>query len=354
MSYDDESNVRIYMQEIARHKLLTGEEEVDLALKIRAGKAAAAALAADAGVDAAASNGKNGHGSHTLSPAERLRLQQLVDVAQVARRRLTDCNLRLVVNQAKRYAGVRGAQLLDLVQDGSIGLMQAVERFDPDMGNKFSTYAIWWIRHAIRRAIAEHTNGMRLPEHMMERYYEIVRVRQNLAQELGREPKVEEVALELSFSEIKEEDRLRMRAALQSGRKLTREDALVMKQATAKVQRLHTLAQDAVSLTSTIGPDDDNELIDTLEDVAALTGMDEAGKHMLEDLIDKILGHLDERERSVVELRFGFKDGQSRSLDEVGQMLNISRERVRQIETRTMRKLRHTNVIRSLREFYLN
>ena len=341
MNYDDDSDVGWYLRDVARYPLLTAEEEVELALKIRAGKAPGVTLAAAALAEAVDPDSQDGHGDHSLSPAERLRLQQSVDVAKAARERMINSNLRLVLSLAKHYAGVRGAQFMDLVQEGNIGLIKAADRFDPDRGNRFSTFGVWWIGNAIRRTIAENSNGIRLPLHMMERYYKIVRVRQRLTQELGREPRLFEVVLELPFSEIKEDDRVRIREALQSGRKLTDEESLVMKKAAAEVQDLDTVAQDAISLTATVGPDDDNELIDVIKDDAALDAMDEAEKHILEEKVDDDLGQLDERERSVVELRYGFTDGQSRSLEEVAKLLNVSRERVRQLETRAINKLRY-------------
>jgi RNA polymerase primary sigma factor len=347
MMYDDDSAIRTYMQDIARHPLLNGEQEVTLARAIRAAKAAQSALAA---LEAARKS--EGNGTQPANADEIAHFKAVIAEGEQAKSTLTRANLRLVVNVAKRYAGVRGLALLDLIQDGSLGLLQAVDRFDPELGFKFSTYAIWWIRQAIRRAIAEQSNNIRLPEHMMERFYELRRIRQNLAQELGREPSREEVAVEASFSDLKEADRLDIRATLQAGRKLGKEQLELLKPSMLKIERLSVLAQDSVSFSTAVGSDDEHELGDLLEDESSPTTADIASQQMLEEHIEKILEHLDPRERAVLELRFGFKDGQSRSLDEVGQILNISRERVRQIETKTMRKLRHTNVIRSLREFY--
>jgi RNA polymerase primary sigma factor len=337
--YDDEDSVRQYLHEIGRHPLLTAEEEVELARCVRAGQAAQAELA-DAGVPA------------RLARADRERIEAAIAAGDDAEAALVRCNLRLVVSVAKRFAGRTDMGFQDLIQEGNLGLLRAVQRFDPELGFKFSTYAIWWIRQSISRAIVDQGSTIRMPYHVLDSYYRILRAQRSLAQELGREPTTEEVAVEVPFIEP-EEERLAIRDALAEGRRLTGAQTRLLRQAVIKVERILRTAQVTLSLDMAMGDDEDSSLADFIEDRSEAPAVDAASRQLLQDQVQDILSKLSDREREVLELRFGLRDGVSRSLDEIAQTLGVSRERIRQIESRAVRKLRHPVYSRTLRDYYL-
>jgi len=293
----------LYLQEIGRVPLLTGAAEVELAKAIEAGGEAAVLLA----------NGE------TRSPDENERLEDIVDRGGIARRRLVESNLRLVVSVARRYMN-RGIPLGDLIQEGNIGLMRAVEKFDYRRGFKFSTYATWWIRQAVSRALADHSRTIRVPVHMVETINKYVRISSTLQQELGREATVDEIA-----------------EAMESTPERVREIIRILPQ--------------PMSLESSVGDEQDATLADFVED-ENLPDMDEAASRlMLKIQVEGVLETLSPRERRVVELRFGLEGDKLYTLSEIGQELGVTRERIRQIETKALRKLRHPSRARRLREF---
>ncbi|MDP9393595.1 MAG: RNA polymerase sigma factor RpoD [Actinomycetota bacterium] len=295
--------VRVYLREIGRVRLLTAEEEVDLAKRVEAGLFAAEKVAA----------------SRALPPTLRAELETLARDGELAKQRLIEANLRLVVSIAKRYSG-RGLPFLDLIQEGNLGLIRAVEKFDYAKGYKFSTYASWWIRQAISRAIADQARTIRVPVHMVETINRILRTQRQLAQELGREPTPEEVARRVDLP-------------------------------AAKVEEIRRLAVEPVSLHTPVGEDDGSELGDLIEDGEAMTPLDWAAQGLLQRQLDAVLGHLGERERRLVRLRYGLTDGEPHTLEEVGQIFGITRERVRQIEAKTLAKLRQPPYVGQLRDY---
>ncbi len=295
--------VRMYLREIGRVPLLTAEEEVELAKRMEAGREARARLEAGEYAD----------------EEEKARLEALVEDGEEARRHLIEANLRLVVSIAKRYLG-RGLSLLDLIQEGNVGLLKAVERFDYKRGYKFSTYATWWIRQAISRAIADQARTIRLPVHVVENIQKISRASRKLAQELGREPTIREIAREVEMPPS------RVRAILRT-------------------------AMEPVSLETPVGEDQDSKLMDFVQAEEAESPLDETSREQLRQQLLKVLETLDERERKVLELRFGLIDGRPRTLEEVGRYFGVTRERIRQIEGKALRKLRHPRRSRLLREF---
>jgi RNA polymerase primary sigma factor len=274
VSFDDP--VRLYLKEIGRVSLLTAQDEVTLAQRIEAG-----------------------------------------DVE--ARQHLTEANLRLVVSIARKYLG-RGMPLLDLIQEGNLGLIRAVEKFDYHKGYKFSTYATWWIRQAITRAIADQSRTIRIPVHMVETINKLIRIQRRLLQELGREPTDEEVGDELGVTQ-------------------------------ERVREIRRIAQDPVSLETPIGEEEDSHLGDFLEDPDAVSPADVASLIVLRDEMEDVLDTLTPRERRVLQLRFGLIDGHQRTLDEVGKRFGVTRERIRQIEAKALRKLRHPSRARKLRDY---
>jgi RNA polymerase primary sigma factor len=298
--------VRMYLREIGRVQLLTAEDEVALAKRIAAGQAASEALALV------------GSAHEELALVERRRLQRLVRDGEEAQRQLTRANLRLVVSIAKRYVG-RGMMLLDLVQEGNLGLMRAVEKFDHTKGFKFSTYATWWIRQAITRSIADQSRTIRIPVHMVDAMNRVQRCQRQLHTELEREPTVEEIAVLADLSPD------RVRDILQ-------------------------LALDPLSLDSPVG-EDDAQLGDFIEDERAEAPADAATKHLLAGLVDSALHELTERERDVVRMRFGLGYDRPYTLEEVGRAFGVTRERIRQIEAKTLAKLRHPQRSRVLRDY---
>jgi RNA polymerase primary sigma factor len=302
-------SVRIYLREIGRVPLLTGPQEVDLAQRIERGAAAAEKLADMSAVD----------GLDALSFAERRKLERACRDGEEAKSQLIQANLRLVVSVAKRYVG-RGMQLLDLIQEGNLGLMRAVEKFDWTKGFKFSTYATWWIRQAITRAIADQSRTIRIPVHMVESINKVHRIQRQMLQELEREPTVEELAAKVDMPP-------------------------------SRVREILRIAQDPLSLDSPVGEADDSNLSDFIEDLQAEAPADAAARTMLVDAVVDAMSELNEREQQVVRLRFGLEDGQSRTLEEVGREFGVTRERIRQIESKTLAKLRHPHRSQKLRDY---
>jgi RNA polymerase primary sigma factor len=294
--------VRMYLKEIGKVPLLTAEEEVTLAKRIEAGLRAQELLEAGG-----------------LTDEERVGLEAVQTDGGLAKHHLTEANLRLVVSIAKRYVG-RGMALLDLVQEGNLGLIRAVEKFDYTKGFKFSTYATWWIRQAITRAIADQARTIRIPVHMVETMHKVQRVQRQLLQELGHEPTVDEIAEKVEMTS----DRVR------------------------EIQRI---SQEPVSLESPVGEEDDSSLGDFVEDHAAPSPVDAASRAGLTSDILEALEELNDREREVVRLRFGLEDGQVRTLEEVGKEFGVTRERIRQIESKTLAKLRHPTRSQRLRDY---
>ncbi|MBB3127322.1 RNA polymerase primary sigma factor [Paenibacillus rhizosphaerae] len=268
--------VRMYLKEIGRVPLLSADDEVELAKRIMNGD-------------------------------------------EEAKRRLAEANLRLVVSIAKRYVG-RGMLFLDLIQEGNMGLIKAVEKFDHNKGFKFSTYATWWIRQAITRAIADQARTIRIPVHMVETINKLIRVSRQLLQELGREPTPEEIAAEMELS-------------------------------VEKVREIMKIAQEPVSLETPIGEEDDSHLGDFIEDQEALAPADAAAYELLKEQLEDVLDTLTEREENVLRLRFGLDDGRTRTLEEVGKVFGVTRERIRQIEAKALRKLRHPSRSKRLKDF---
>ena len=294
--------VRLYLKEIGKVPLLTAELEVELAKSVEAGLFAAEKLL-----------------SPGLSQAERRDLELVQLEGVIAKRHLVEANLRLVVSIAKRYVG-RGMLFLDLIQEGNLGLIRAVEKFDYTKGFKFSTYATWWIRQAITRAIADQARTIRIPVHMVETINKVVRLQRQLLQDLGREPTPEELAEQLDLSPVKVRDILK-------------------------------LAQEPVSLDTPIGETDDSHLGDFIEDSDAVVPGEAASFLMLKEQLASVLHELGDREKKVIELRYGLTDGRARTLEEVGQEFGVTRERIRQIESKTLLKLRHPSRAAKLRDY---
>jgi RNA polymerase primary sigma factor len=323
--------VRMYLREIGRVNLLTAEEEVMLARKIQQGVRASKQLEKDG-----------------LDPTKIKKLKRMVDAGDQARRRLAEANLRLVVSVAKRYIG-RGMNFLDLIQEGNIGLLRAVEKFDHRRGYKFSTYASWWIRQAISRAIADQARTIRIPVHMVETINRLIRTQRRLLQELGREPTSKEISLEMDL--LSEEDRLAIDQARATGQPLDPAVERRWRRAATKVRRIIRIAQEPMSLETPIGSEENSYLGDFIEDESVVGPVDAASKQLLKEQMQDILDSLSERERKVLEMRFGLLDGQGRTLEEVGQEFGVTRERIRQIEAKALRKLRHPIRSRKLRDY---
>ena len=297
--------VRMYLKDIGRVPLLTAAEEVALAKRIERGIEASHRLRSD---DA------------ELTPAARAALMAAQADGEDARKVLIQSNLRLVVSIAKRYLG-RGMHFLDVIQEGNLGLMRAVEKFDHTRGFKFSTYATWWIRQAITRAIADQARTIRIPVHMVETIQKVMRVQRQMLQELEREPSAEEVAERVGLTP-------------------------------ARVREIQRISQDPLSLDSPVGEEDDTSLSDFIEDLRAEVPADMAIRELLVEAVEEALEELSEREREVVRLRFGLDpQGQARTLEEVGQKFGVTRERIRQIESKTLAKLRHPQRSQKLRDY---
>ncbi len=324
--------VRMYLREIGRTPLLTSEEEIKYADLIRKGKEAEQRLSTEPNLD----------------PDTRADLEEAVRRGVAAQQRLTQANLRLVVSVAKRYLG-RGMNFLDLIQEGNIGLIRAVQKFDHEMGFKFSTYATWWIRQAISRAIADQARTIRIPVHMVESINRQVRVQRRLTQELGREPTPEEIALEMDF--LSPEDRRSIEEALRLGRTIDPDLMRRWQRAAQKVQRINRVSQEPMSLEMPVGQEENSYLGDFIEDENLPGPADAASHQLLREQMQDILSQLSPREREVLEMRFGLVDGTSHTLEEVGQHFGVTRERIRQIEAKALRKLRHPIRSKKLRDY---
>jgi len=272
-------------------------------------------------------------------------VQALADEAQAD---LIRANLRLVVSVAKRYMG-RGIAFQDLIQEGNIGLLRAVEKFDPAKGFKFSTYATWWIRQAISRAIADQARTIRIPVHMFETINRLMRTQRRLVQDLGREPTSEELALEMEF--LEPEDLAEIRRVREADEHMSASLDRKWKRAAAKVRSIMRVAQEPMSLETPIGSEDSSQLGDFIEDDSMPEPVDAAAKELLKDQVENALSVLSERERQVLEMRFGLLDGKDYTLEEVGKYFNVTRERIRQIEAKALRKLRHPTRSRHLRDY---
>ncbi len=306
--------IHTYLKEIGKVPLLSAELEVEMGQRIVDGNDAAARLAAHALAEA-----EGGPPSDLLNTANLVKCRRLVRQGQAAKEALIEANLRLVVSIAKRYRN-RGLAFLDLIQEGNLGLMRAVDKFDHTKGFKFSTYATWWIRQAITRAIADQARTIRIPVHMVETINKVVWAQRQLLQELGREPTVEEVARRLEFP-------------------------------IERVREIQRINQDTVSLEQPVGDEDDFSLSDMIEDRAAVVPDDAATRAMLDQAVKEALDNLSEREQDVVRLRFGLDDGKIRTLEEVGREFGVTRERVRQIESKTLAKLRRPDAAFLLRDY---
>ncbi len=299
--------VRMYLKEIGRVDLLVGTKEVELAKDIANAKMAREQF------DELVASGEE------IPPEYKKNVEEIMFMGELAKNKLVEANLRLVVSIAKRYVG-RGMQFLDLIQEGNMGLMKAVGKFDYTKGFKFSTYATWWIRQAITRAIADQARTIRIPVHMVETINKLVRTQRQLIQELKREPHPEEVAERMGIS-------------------------------VEKVQIIQKVAQEPISLESPVGEEEDSSLGDFIPDPDTLTPMEFTSKIMLKRELDTVLETLTDREEKVLRMRFGLLDGRSRTLEEVGREFGVTRERIRQIEAKALRKLRHPSRSKKLKDF---
>ena len=329
--------VRMYLREIGQVPLLTADDEVKLAQVILKGMEAEEKLS---------TNG-------SLPPDELAGLQGTIQQGTQARRSLAEANLRLVVSVAKRYMG-RGIQFLDLIQEGNIGLLKAVEMFDYTMGYKFSTYATWWIRQAISRSIADQARTIRIPVHMVETISHLIRAQRRLQQELGRDPTPEDIALDAEMSSIvglEEEERENILTALANDERLDPITSRKLRRASNRVEQILRISLEPMSLETPIGSEEDSYLGDFIKDDTMPEPDDAASAQLLREQLRTILKSLNHRERQVLEMRFGLKDGQSHTLEEVGQAFGVTRERIRQIEAKALRKLRHPLRSRKLRDY---
>jgi RNA polymerase primary sigma factor len=309
-----EDPVRMYLKEIGKVPLLNAEEEINLAKEMEEGNVATEKIA----ILKKRLNDADEAEKEELQE-EIKELQKAVDIGGDAKKRLAEANLRLVVSIAKRYVG-RGMLFLDLIQEGNLGLIKAVEKFDYRKGYKFSTYATWWIRQAITRAIADQARTIRIPVHMVETINKLIRVSRQLLQELGREPTPEEIAEEMNMP-------------------------------VDRVREILKISQEPVSLETPIGEEEDSHLGDFIKDDNVPVPADAAAFTLLKEQLEEVLGTLTEREQKVLTLRFGLDDGRARTLEEVGKEFNVTRERIRQIEAKALRKLRHPSRSRKLKDY---
>ena len=309
-----EDPVRMYLKEIGKVPLLSAEEEIELAKNMEAGAVAKEKIAI------LKSREENATEEELAEIKEEIKnLQKDLDAGDEAKKRLAEANLRLVVSIAKRYVG-RGMLFLDLIQEGNLGLIKAVEKFDYRKGYKFSTYATWWIRQAITRAIADQARTIRIPVHMVETINKLIRVSRQLLQELGREPTPEEIAAEMNMP-------------------------------VERVREILKISQEPVSLETPIGEEEDSHLGDFIQDDNVPVPADAAAFTLLKEQLEEVLGTLTEREQKVLTLRFGLEDGRARTLEEVGKEFNVTRERIRQIEAKALRKLRHPSRSCKLKDY---
>ena len=304
-SFSIDDPVRMYLKEIGKVPLLAPDEEIELAQKMSAGNLAKEQL----------EEAEEG----SLSPEDQAELKKLAKAGDAAKQKLAEANLRLVVSIAKRYVG-RGMLFLDLIQEGNLGLIKAVEKFDYTKGYKFSTYATWWIRQAITRAIADQARTIRIPVHMVETINKVIRVSRQLLQELGHDPTPEEIADEMNMP-------------------------------VERVREILKIAQEPVSLETPIGEEEDSHLGDFIEDDTASEPSEAASFTLLKEQLVDVLSTLTPREEKVLKLRFGIEDGRTRTLEEVGKEFNVTRERIRQIEAKALRKLRHPSRSKKLKDF---
>lgn len=309
-----EDPVRTYLKEIGKVPLLSADEEIELAQNMEDGAVAIEKINVLKGRLDGASEEEKAEIKEEIKT-----LQRDVDKGADAKKRLAEANLRLVVSIAKRYVG-RGMLFLDLIQEGNLGLIKAVEKFDYKKGYKFSTYATWWIRQAITRAIADQARTIRIPVHMVETINKLIRVSRQLLQELGREPSPEEIAKEMSMP-------------------------------VERVREILKISQEPVSLETPIGEEEDSHLGDFIKDDNVPVPADAAAFTLLKEQLEEVLGTLTEREQKVLTLRFGLEDGRARTLEEVGKEFNVTRERIRQIEAKALRKLRHPSRSRKLKDY---
>ena len=309
-----EDPVRMYLKEIGKVPLLSADEEIELAQNMEDGAVATEKINVLKGRLDGASEGEKAEIKEEIKT-----LQRDVDKGADAKKRLAEANLRLVVSIAKRYVG-RGMLFLDLIQEGNLGLIKAVEKFDYKKGYKFSTYATWWIRQAITRAIADQARTIRIPVHMVETINKLIRVSRQLLQELGREPSPEEIAKEMNMP-------------------------------VERVREILKISQEPVSLETPIGEEEDSHLGDFIKDDNVPVPADAAAFTLLKEQLEEVLGTLTEREQKVLTLRFGLEDGRARTLEEVGKEFNVTRERIRQIEAKALRKLRHPSRSRKLKDY---
>ena len=306
-SFGTDDPVRMYLKEIGKVNLLTSEEEIALAQKMDAGNAAKEQLE------------ELEKAGEEIPEETRTELNKLIKEGEKAKQKLAEANLRLVVSIAKRYVG-RGMQFLDLIQEGNLGLIKAVEKFDYTKGYKFSTYATWWIRQAITRAIADQARTIRIPVHMVETINKVIRVSRQLLQELGHDPTPEEIAAEMNMP-------------------------------AERVREILKIAQEPVSLETPIGEEEDSHLGDFIPDEGASEPSEAASFTLLKEQLVDVLSTLTPREEKVLKLRFGIEDGRTRTLEEVGKEFNVTRERIRQIEAKALRKLRHPSRSKKLKDF---
>ena len=310
-----EDPVRMYLKEIGKVPLLSAEEEINLAQRMEEGNVATEKIQLlKARMEEAEDEAEKAEIQEEIKA-----MQKDIDLGSDAKKRLAEANLRLVVSIAKRYVG-RGMLFLDLIQEGNLGLIKAVEKFDYRKGYKFSTYATWWIRQAITRAIADQARTIRIPVHMVETINKLIRVSRQLLQELGREPSPEEIAAEMNMP-------------------------------VDRVREILKISQEPVSLETPIGEEEDSHLGDFIRDDNVPVPADAAAFTLLKEQLEEVLGTLTEREQKVLTLRFGLEDGRARTLEEVGKEFNVTRERIRQIEAKALRKLRHPSRSRKLKDY---